>query len=187
MLSAKRTFIFRGAAVERPTNWTSLAQIDDAFWTKAGTTVTADAAVAPDFTTTADKLCEDNTNAIHRILNTAVITCVIGKTYGFHIYAKAAERSEITLQPTGAAPGTGGSPNFDITNATMLLIGTNIQSSIERVGNDGWCHLGIKWVAPSTGAAGVRVYLSKAASGIGAYQGITGEGAFLIHPHIRGF
>jgi hypothetical protein len=74
---------------------------DNASWSKTAATVTADAAVAPDGATSADKIVESNTNALHAV--TQSVTISAGSTVTHTVYAKAAERTAIQISLTDGA------------------------------------------------------------------------------------
>jgi hypothetical protein len=65
---------------------------DDAVWTKSRSSITANAATAPDGTTTADKLVEDTSNNTHRTFQ-GVAKAASAITYTFSVFLKAAERT----------------------------------------------------------------------------------------------
>ena len=107
-------------------------QFDNAIWTKAQTTVTANATTAPDGTTTADKLLETAVTNVHGVY--ATFTYVSGATYTASVYAKAAERSWIYL---GADTSAAESVFFDLSTGSVGNQGTGYVGSIQSVG-DGW-------------------------------------------------
>ena len=76
-------------------------QFDNAGWTKAGTTITANAALAPDGTNTADFLKEDSSTGTHIIYRGAGASLGIGQGYGFAIDAKAGGRTKISMVIAG--------------------------------------------------------------------------------------
>ena len=76
------------------------SEFDNAAWTKANATVTVNAAVAPDGTLTADKLVENTATSTHQAYQNYTPTQLSNVV--FSVYAKAAERSVVTLlEPTG--------------------------------------------------------------------------------------
>jgi hypothetical protein len=132
---------------------------DNASWGKSQTTVTANAAVAPDGTTTADKLVEDSTNNVHNMgQNPSTITGT------FSVFAKAAERSQLLLYDFSSVKG--GAFNLSagtvITPPVTAVVGATIQS----VGN-GWYRCSI----PVTSTSGVQLYLMN-----GGTHGYLGNG-----------
>ena len=107
-------------------------EFDNAAWTKAQTTVSANAVTAPDGTTTADKMVETAVTNVHGAYQT--FTYVSGATYSASVYAKQAERSWIYL---GADTSAAESVFFDLANGTVGAQGTGYVGSIQSVG-DGW-------------------------------------------------
>ena len=107
-------------------------QFDNAVWTKAQTTISANAVTAPDGTTTADKMVETAVTNVHGAYQT--FTYVSGATYSASVYAKQAERSWIYL---GADTAAAEAVFFDLANGTVGAQGTGYVGSIQSVG-DGW-------------------------------------------------
>lgn len=114
-------------------------QIDNAAWTKQFGTITADATIAPDGTSTADRFVEDTNNGEHSIYRTYVASNV---TRTFSLYLKAGERTGVALTfsnflnadargyfnlLTGVATPSGNNADF-----------TNISASMVSVGNGWW-------------------------------------------------
>lgn len=100
-------------------------------WTNAQISVTANATTAPDGTTTADKLVENNVNATHAVYQS------IGTTSGsctWSVYAKADTRSWLNLTAYVA-----GARNtwFDLTNGVVGTVASGCTATITSVGN-GW-------------------------------------------------
>lgn len=67
-------------------------EFDNAAWTKSRSSVTANAAVAPDGTTTADKLVEDTATNTHRAFQ-SVAKAASAIQYTYSVFLKAAERT----------------------------------------------------------------------------------------------
>jgi hypothetical protein len=111
--------------------WTQ--EFDNAAWVKADATVTANAGVAPDGTTTADKLVENTAaNVIHRLqASVSLGGSVDAAPYVFSIYAKADGRSIIRIYDNNQ--NTSGVSFFDLSAGTVVS-GTG---SIVSFGN-GW-------------------------------------------------
>jgi hypothetical protein len=72
----------------------------NASWTKLNATITSNVSTAPDNTSTADKLVEDNTSNNHLVQIAIVAT---DTTYSFSIFAKKAERNWIVLRSVNAS------------------------------------------------------------------------------------
>lgn len=99
-------------------------QFDNAAWTKTRLTISADAIVAPDGLTSADKIVEDTSTNTHIMIQN--ITTVSATAYEHSIYAKAGERSKFRLRMSGG------------TRITVdLAAGTASGGTITDVGN-GW-------------------------------------------------
>jgi len=71
------------------------SQADNAAWTKASATVTADATMAPDGSTTGDKIVEAAATAVHSLAQT--VTAAANVAYTYSVYVKAAGRTSIAL------------------------------------------------------------------------------------------
>ncbi len=71
------------------------SQADNAAWTKSSATVTADATMAPDGTTTADKIVEAAATAVHSDAQTVTAAANVAYTYSREI--KAAGRTSVAL------------------------------------------------------------------------------------------
>lgn len=124
------TLAARGLLVEESrTNLVTYSeQFDNAAWAKLNTTATANAAVSPDGTVTADKLVSSgsSTKVIYQAISSA-------GTYAISIYAKAGEYSGLTFT-TGIA-GT----FFNLATGTVRAYYSAVptSSTITPVGN-GW-------------------------------------------------
>jgi hypothetical protein len=109
-------------------------QFDNAAWPKSDATVTGasiNAIVAPDGTTTADKLVEAATTAAHAVYQLLTVT---SGAHTFSIYLKAAERTWAYVRnPQAAAQGAW----FDLSNGVVGTVEASITAAIQSVGN-GW-------------------------------------------------
>ncbi len=139
-------------------------QFDNAAWSKSNSSVTANAGVAPDGTTTADKLVEDTATSTHRLLNNTGYTTTTGAPYTYTVYAKAAERTSIFVADNSL---TGAS--FNLSNGTVSNIGSGVTASIVSVGN-GWYRCVMTRIE-STAAGRIVVYLES-----GGATSYTGDG-----------
>jgi hypothetical protein len=137
-------------------------QFDNAAWAKQDTTITANAGVAPDGTTTADKLIEAATTAIHY----AAITTNRTGTFTYSIYAKAAERTLVAI----AKASNSNAVRFNLSTGVITSTGGDwSNASIEALAN-GWYRcaatvtLSSDWIytSPNTAAS----YTGDGASGI---------------------
>jgi hypothetical protein len=109
-------------------------QFDNAAWTKTAATVTANTTVAPDGTSTADKLVETTATSAHTCRNTATVTA--STTYTLTVYAKAGERTWIAVDPV--SPGVSNNITFfNLSNGTIGTSAAGNTAAITDAGN-GW-------------------------------------------------
>jgi hypothetical protein len=127
---------------------------DNASWFKLAATVAADAAIAPDGTSTADKLVATAVAGFHGTAINANVTS--GVSYILTFYVKAAEYSKFYIAEgnSGAyscaydlAAGTAGTPGGTYTDKS---------ASITNVGN-GWYRCQLKFTATVTQTSAVSV------------------------------
>lgn len=130
-------------------------QVDNAAWTKGAASISANATPAPDGTSTADKLVEDNTTSVHQV-NQAVTTTAIA--YTFSVYLKAAGRNWAILGITDSG-STVRLTWFDLANGAVGTVGTNITASITPVGNS-WYRCSVTVAAAVAGFNTFRIYTS---------------------------
>jgi hypothetical protein len=111
-------------------------------WTNNNTTESVNAAVAPDGTTTADKLVEAATTSSHTIYNTIAGTSGV---YTSSFYLKAAERAWAYITEGNSVTATAW---FDLTNGVVGTVsGTGTPSAkITSVGN-GWYRCSMTFTA----------------------------------------
>ena len=183
------TGALRGLLVEesRANLLTYSQQFDNAAWTKAGATVTANAATAPDGTTTADKLVEDSGVGTHNVRQ-AASGVTSGIAYTASVYAKAAGRTQTRLVLESA--GTIGVADYDLTAMTAAL-SSGTAASIAPAGN-GWYRLSLTATTNSTSVAvnvrpnvsGAQSYTGDGASGLYLWQAQAEAGSFATSPAV---
>ena len=116
---------------------------ENAAWTKTSSSITANTIVAPDGTTTADKLIEGASGSIAPIVSLRSLTVTSGVSYTGSFFAKAGELSWVRFGAGGSPFGDGTyftdrSVYWDIGNGTVGTVGSTFDgASIENVGN-GW-------------------------------------------------
>lgn len=145
-------------------------QFDNAVWFRQALAgVTANAAVAPDGTTTADLVIADNTStSTHRIASTPAVTTISGTSYTFSVYAKKSGAYE-GLALTVDAPAV--YVAFDLTNGVAGAGGT-----ITNVGN-GWFRCSVTFTAGASTLCRVwtfDTYANAAAQAAWTGNGTTG-------------
>jgi hypothetical protein len=109
-------------------------------WTNGDTTEQTNATIAPDGTTTADKLVENTVNIVHNINQN--VTVASPYTLSCSFYAKAGERSRVGIWLRGASSANRTQVTFNLsTGLTSDLLNTGLFSggiaSMTAVGN-GW-------------------------------------------------
>ena len=114
-------------------------QFDNAAWSKARASVTANSIAAPNNTLTADTLVEDTTASNTHLAFSSSITASAGTIYTYTIYAKAAGRSWLNIQIGTGTEAYGSLVPFCFFNITDGSIGTfaNCTGVATLVGN-GW-------------------------------------------------
>jgi hypothetical protein len=128
------TFAAKGLLIEeqRTNLLTYSEQFDNAAWTKANATISANSTTAPDATVTADTITGSAGTAFKNVNQSYANTTGLV----FSVFAKAGTQDKIQLLANGSA---GNYANFNLTNGTVTATGGsgNTVSSIQFVGN-GW-------------------------------------------------
>jgi hypothetical protein len=154
---------------------------DNAAWTKVDATITANAAIAPDATTTADKLVEAATTAEHAVFQSP--SYVSGVSYTFSIAAKSVERSFVYLQLGSAAFGTATGAWFNLTTGLVGSTANSPTTSITALG-DGWYRCSITKTATSSSTA-ATVIETAATDGVKSYTGDGTSGIYIWGADLR--
>ena len=110
---------------------TKTEQFDNAVWTKANVTIVANAAVAPDGTTTADKIYP-NTTGTNRFIYQAL--SLASGLYKWSFRAKAAEKTIAYIDFTGAGTTQA---FFNLTTGAVGTVAAGYAATITSLG-DGW-------------------------------------------------
>jgi hypothetical protein len=138
---------------------------NDAYWSKAGVTVSVNSSTAPDGSATADKLVEDTSTGNHRALNYIGVTVTAGAAYVWSVYAKASERTVVRLSNNNVLGAT-----FDLANsAAASSVSSGITAASQSVGS-GWFRLTI------SGNAATSTERLIAAIVVGGNTSYTGDG-----------
>jgi len=146
-------------------------QFSDSAWALGGSTLSPNDAVAPDGTTTADKISEDSTTGVHRLLNNASITVSAGITCTWSVYVKSSERSVVRFVNNNLVGAT-----FDLANgAASSNISAGITPAAVSVGN-GWYRISISGLTATTAE---RIVVQMVVGGTTSYTGVTGSGIFV--------
>ena len=149
---------------------------DTASWSKTRTTVTANATVAPDGTSTADKLVEDTTaSSTHFTAQSANYTA--GTTYTLSVSVKAAGRNWFDIQLPAALMGTIRNAFFDVSNGTVGTVTSGVTAAIVSIGN-GWYRCSVKFTPTASVGTGSAFLLANADNSI-SYTGDGTSGIFI--------
>jgi hypothetical protein len=138
-------------------------EFDNGYWAKVNTTVTANAAVAPNGTTTAE-LAYPTTSGTDRIVwnGSNVVTIANGLQYVTSIYAKASGKSIVWFGTLAGNTANANCAFFDLQNQTSSAGAYFSSASIVPVGN-GWYLC--KATATSASTVGYGIYGSADAAG----------------------
>jgi len=148
--------------------------LDAADWIKANTTVTANAAVAPDGNTTADKLVEGAVSGGHYIYQLVSVTG--GNTYTLSVYAKAAERTVLSISPYDGVSSY--VADFDLANGTITVIAGNPTAKITQLAN-GWYRCELTFTVDPAATTLTAEFVVRQVVGGGPYLGDGTSGIYL--------
>jgi len=157
---------------------TNIFAVPEAFdsmsWTKANMTVSADAAIAPDGTMTAERLAENGVSGLHLVQQ--FISCTAGLRYCYSVHARAGERGWLEMAMPSAAFG---SCRAYVNLATGAVGATSGAPTIavEDAGN-GWRRVTMKAVAQASAGGNFAILLAKG-DGANNYTGDGQSGLFL--------
>jgi hypothetical protein len=152
---------------------------DNAYWTKARASVTANATISPDGTLDADTLVEDTTASNTHIAFSSSVTVSTATVYTYTVYAKAAGRSFFNMQIGTGTEAYGAVVPFCYFNVSNGTVGTsaNATGSIVFVGN-GWYRCVLVAVATTAATTtNMRIKLADADSS----DSYTGDGTSGIY------
>jgi hypothetical protein len=145
-------------------------EINNAYWQKLASSVSADATVAPDGTTTADKLVEDATTANHVFRRSIAFTS--GTVYTASIFAKASERTTFRIQFPSAAFTQAASATFNLSAGTASSNAGSFTARIVALA-DGWYRCSYRGTATATSTTNLTYQLQDA-----SYAGDGTSGVF---------
>ena len=152
-------------------------EFDNAAWVKARTTITANAATAPDGTATADKLIRNTDNAVPNVVYQSV--SLSQATYTFSVYAKKGEYDFCTLNLPG---GNGWAADFwisvDLTDGSFTTSASAPTSTSVVAYPNGWYRISI---AHAANAAVTRsgYIAARSSAGYGAQAGDGTSGIYV--------
>lgn len=139
-------------------------------WSSVRTSITANAAVAPDGATTADTLVENTDTDTHALQQSVSVTS--GQSYTFSIYVKPAGRTNFSLRPAVAqfSAITSGAV-FNLSTLAVTTLGGCTAATIADAGN-GWARLTAAAACTATASANFSAYLIST----GTTDNYTGDG-----------
>lgn len=155
-------------------------ELDNAIYTKTGTSVTPNIMTAPDGMMTADKLVEGAAGTFHNTIYTVSLAQNISRTVS--VYAKAGERNWLRLQADDNASNSAYA-NFDLTSGTAGTASfggaATVSSSITSVGN-GWYKCMMTYTLTSATTTRI-IYALRLGDGTGtsSYSGDGTSGMYL--------
>jgi len=157
---------------QRANSWVQSADFSNASWTKVRSSISADAAVSPAGTVTADKfIASADASTTHFVRQDVAVTS--GTTYTQTIFAKAAEYNQICLGfDADSSQFADAKAVFTLTGSGSISViaGTFASSSITAVGN-GWYRCQVSAAATATVTAIFRIYAAN-----GGTNSFTGDG-----------
>ena len=155
-------------------------QFDNAAWTKNGSSITVNAAVAPSGVSDADGLIEDTATSAHS--TSRIISFTPGTSYSLSIFAKEISGSAkryLSLTFPSAAFTSNLAAVFDLSAGVSTTVSANATASILPVGN-GWYRCSITATATITASASSTIRLSNVStSGLPAYAGDGTSGLYI--------
>ena len=157
-------------------------ELDNAAWTKAASSITANAIASPDETTTADKLVEDSSTANHNIVEATIITYTSGVTYSFSFFVKKAERQTVQiLMHPNPFPGTAAQRTaiFNSNTGALASVGSAYTNSSVTTLPSGWYRVSVTSTADATTTGNFTISLCSDDAGTVTYTGNGTSGIYL--------
>lgn len=150
-------------------------QFENSDWQKGNCTIVTNTALAPDGTTTAEKIVENSTTNQHYVFK--IISVTSGVSYTISVFAKAAERSELFLSfSTLNGAFEAASAHFNLTSGVIRSTVGGCSPVIENAGN-GWFRCSIS----KTATASASSIINCAALSNGSTFFYTGDGTSGIY------
>jgi len=168
--------VLRGGATNLVTYTEDLT---NAYWVKNGTTITANAIVAPDGTLTMDKLVETAAGGHHYIYS-GNYSYISGTSYTSSFYAKKGERQYLALVLSSLAFGATAFAVFDLESGTFNPAAGLTDATITLIGNDIYRCTITATATSSASGAGFTLFINNvAAAVVNTYTGDGTSGAYL--------
>jgi hypothetical protein len=157
-------------------------ELDNAAWTKAASSITANAIASPDGTTTADKLVEDSSTAVHNIIEATAITYTSGVAYSFSFFIKKAERQTVQiLMHPNPFPGTAAQRTaiFNSNTGGFVSVGSAYTNYSVITLPSGWYRVSLTSTADATATGNFTISLCSDDAGTTSYAGDGTSGLYL--------
>ena len=149
-------------------------EFDNAAWNKVNSSVTANDAVAPDGTTTADKLVE-NAGTGSKTLDKPNISVSSGAIYTVSFFAKKSQRHFLQISMFAPEFGINAFGNFNLALGVLGSLGSDSTATIRDFGN-GWFLCSLTSTAiTSSSTSGFSARLVTSATSVRA-ESYTGDG-----------
>ena len=163
--------------------FTRVRELDHGDWTDFHVSASVNAAVAPDGTTTAEKIVEDSADNLHYIYQSP--TPDGSSNYVFSDNSKAGERNWLKLQFHTAGYVDNYGKFFDLSDGSLGsdIGGTPITYGIEDAGG-GWFRSYISGLSDAATATIHFIQLADADGG-GSYQGDGSSGLYVWNPQVE--
>jgi len=157
-------------------------QLDDAEWIKGASTVTVNAATAPDGTTTADAIVENSANTQHYILQQSTRSAVAEDCCAYGYFKQGSGTRHLRLLVAINDVSSYAEAGFNLTAGAATAVGTtgtatNARSFIAPAGN-GWFFCAVVSRLPAAAGLATFAALTQTAGGTDNY---TGDGASSIY------
>jgi hypothetical protein len=148
-------------------------------WAVSQATISSNATTAPDGTTTADKLQEDNNNNFHLVYQGSI--ALAATTYAVSVRAKAAERNFLQIHDD-----TSGTDyvNFNLGTGAVGN-STGYTGTITSLGDGWYLCTATRTFTAATHEFRFCVISTDAAARRPTYQGVAGSGIYLWGAHVR--
>ena len=152
-------------------------QFDNAYWVKSNSTITTNAATAPDGQSTADALVENTANSQH-FLHSSDFGGAANTTYTFSVYVKAAGRSFVGLTYGQSTTWGDQYANFDLTLGTVTLQ-VGVGSARINPCSNGWYRISITRTRNANSGATYAFVFTGIASNNFSYTGDGTSGIYV--------
>ena len=136
-----------------------------------------DAILSPDNQNSADKIVENNANAIHAVTKTSVITPTVSTAYTVSVFVKAAERSKLQIKMYGSFT-VDPVVNFDLTGNTAAVAQGSVNNESITPAGGNWYRCSFSSTANNTNPLSVQFLLRNDAGSV-FYQGDDASGIYL--------